>query len=65
MLSSPNHPRSLLLDSLQYFLILLELGSPELDTVLQMGPHQGKVEGEKNLPPPAGHTLLHAPHCLP
>jgi len=26
-----------------------------------MGPHQGRVEGEENLPRPAGHTLLHAP----
>jgi len=26
-----------------------------------MGSHQGRVEGEKNLPRPAGHTLLNAP----
>jgi len=26
--------------------MFLELGSPELDTALQMGPHQGRVEGE-------------------
>ena len=26
-----------------------------------MGPHQGRVEGEENLPRPAGHTLLNAP----
>ena len=33
------HARSPLLDSLQQLLIFLELGSPELDTALQMGPH--------------------------
>jgi len=37
------------------------VGSPELDTVLQMRPHQGSVEGKENLPRPAGHTLLDAP----
>jgi len=26
-----------------------------------MGPHQGSVEGEENLPQPAGHTPLNAP----
>jgi len=25
-----------------------------------MGPHQGRVEGEENLPRPAGHTPLNA-----
>jgi len=39
MLQSPHHPRSRVLDSLQYLLIFLEVGSPELDTVLQMGTH--------------------------
>jgi len=36
------------------------MGSPALDTALQMGPHQGSVKKE-NLPRPAGHTLLDAP----
>jgi len=26
-----------------------------------MGPHQGTVEGEENLPRPTGHTPLNAP----
>ena len=26
-----------------------------------MGPHQGRVEGEENLPQPAGHTPLNSP----
>jgi len=42
-------------------MIFLEVGSPELDTALQMGPHQGRVEGEENLPWPAAHTPLDAP----
>ena len=32
-----------------------------------MGPHQGRVEGEENLPRPIGHTLLNVPQdffCL-
>jgi len=32
-----------------------------VDTVLQMGSHQGSVEGEEDLPHPAGHTILDAP----
>jgi len=31
-----------------------------MDTVLQMGPHQGSVEGKENLPRPAGHNPLDA-----
>ena len=41
--------------------MFLELGSPELDAVLQMGPHQRRAEGKKNLPQPAGHTPPNAP----
>jgi len=29
-----------------------------------MGPHQGTVEGEENLPRPAGHTPLNVPQDL-
>jgi len=54
MLQSPPHPRSPIL-------IFLELGSPELDAALQMGPSQGSVEGQENLPHPAAHTPPHAP----
>ena len=32
-----------------------------MDTVLQMGSHKGSVEGEKNLPRPAGHIPVDAP----
>ncbi|NXY71266.1 STK10 kinase, partial [Glareola pratincola] len=38
--------------------VLLEPGSPELDTGLQVCPPQGRAEGEDDPPPPAGHTLL-------
>ncbi|PKU36140.1 hypothetical protein llap_13557 [Limosa lapponica baueri] len=41
--------------------VLLELGSPELDPVLQMGPHQGSVKGQDNLSRPAGHILPDTP----
>ncbi|PKU35685.1 hypothetical protein llap_14008 [Limosa lapponica baueri] len=61
MLQAPNHLRSPLLYPLQQFPVLLELGSPERDTALQMGSHQGRAEGEDNLPRPAGHTLPDAP----
>ena len=61
MLQSPHHPHSHLLDTVQQLLIFLELGSPELDTALQMRPHQGRVEGKENLPRPAAHTPLDAP----
>jgi len=38
----------------------LEQKSPEVDTVLQVWPHQGKLEGKDNLPRPAGHSLFNA-----
>ena len=34
------------LDSLQEILVFFVLGSPELDTVLQARPYQGRVEGK-------------------
>ncbi|PKU44630.1 hypothetical protein llap_5066 [Limosa lapponica baueri] len=46
MLQAPHHLCSPLLSPLQQFPVHLELGSPELDMVLQMGPHQGRVEKE-------------------
>uniref|UniRef100_A0A8C3K565 Ig-like domain-containing protein n=1 Tax=Calidris pygmaea TaxID=425635 RepID=A0A8C3K565_9CHAR len=44
MLQALHHLCGPLLYPLQQFPVL-ELGSPELDAVLQMGPHQGRVEG--------------------
>lgn len=45
MLQSPHHFHSTPLDLPQQFLVFLELGSPELDTTLQMWPHQSRGEG--------------------
>jgi len=36
------------------------VGSPALDTALQMGPQWGRAEGEETLPRPAAHTPLNA-----
>ena len=40
------------------------LWSSELDTVLQLRPHEGRVEWEDHLPCPAGHALFHAPQYV-
>ena len=60
MLQSLNRLSGSSLDSLQYVHICLVLGSPELNTVLQVWPHQCWVEGKAPLPRPAGHTLPNA-----
>ncbi|KAJ7401573.1 hypothetical protein BTVI_94439 [Pitangus sulphuratus] len=57
ILQTSTHPYSPSLDPLQQFLVFLELGSPELDTALQMWPHQGRVEGQDHLPQPAGDAF--------
>ena len=56
MLCSLNHLCGPVLDSLKQFPVLLELRSPELDTVFQMWSHQGRVEGEENLSLPTNYT---------
>lgn len=43
------------LDLFQQLHIFLALGTPALDTVLQMGPPEGKIEGDNPLPLPDGH----------
>ena len=48
MLQSLNHFCGSVLDSLKTFLVLCELRVRELDTILQMRSHQGRVEGEEN-----------------
>ena len=35
--------------------LFLVLGAPDLEAVLQMGPHKGRVERDNHLPVPAGH----------
>jgi len=54
---NPVHGTSL--DSLQYVHVSLILGSPELDTVLQVWPPV-LIEVKDRLPQPAGTTLLNA-----
>jgi len=36
------------------------LGAPEMNVVLQVGPHESRVEGQNHLPQPDGHTSLDA-----
>jgi len=50
-----------LVDSSWEIPVFLELGSPELDTVVQTWPHQGRVGGEDQIPRRAGHALFNAP----
>lgn len=57
MLQSFNHPCSPSLDSLQYVHVSHILGSPELDTGLQMVPHQCWLEGQDHMPQPAGSAF--------
>ena len=40
--------------------VLLGLGTPELDAVLQGGSHESGIEGENPLPRPAGHASFDA-----
>ena len=46
------------LDPLQQLSVFLILGAPYLDTVLQMGPHKSRIEGDNHLPLPAGHPFF-------
>ena len=50
MLQPSDHPRGPSLDSLQQVHVLLMLGAPELDAVLQAGSYKCRVEGESHLP---------------
>ena len=45
------------LDMLQGFDVFLTVRGPKLDTVLEVQPHQGCLQGDDNLPAPAGHTI--------
>ncbi|KAK4824113.1 hypothetical protein QYF61_010736 [Mycteria americana] len=48
------------LDLLQEVHVLLMLGAPELDAVLQVGSHQSGVEGQNHLPQRAGRASFDA-----
>jgi len=62
MLHSLTHLCGSVLDSLKQF-TALELRGPELDTILQMRSHQGRVEAEENLPGPTNHTPSDTPQA--
>jgi len=49
---------------LQQLYVFLVLEAPYMDTVLQMGPHEGREEGDNHLPPPLATSLLIKPRIL-
>lgn len=49
-----DHLHGLSLDPLQHHYVFLGLGSPDLDTVFQIKPHEGRKEGDDPLPHPTG-----------
>jgi len=55
MLHPSDHPCGPPLKPLQKLHILPELGAPVLDEVLQLGPHEGRIEGSSHLPHPVDH----------
>ena len=60
MLQALYHLYGPLLDFFQEIPVFFELRTPELDTVLQMWPHQDGMEGKDNLPQNAGYALSNA-----
>lgn len=50
MVQPLNHVNGLLLNSLQYVHVCFVLESLELDKLLQMGSHEGRVEGKYHYP---------------
>jgi len=60
MLHSLNRFSGSALDSLKQFPVL-ELRSPELDTIFQMQSHQGSVKREENQSRPTNHTSSNTP----
>jgi len=55
MLQPPDHFRGPPLDALQQLHVLVVLGFPELNAVLQVGCHKSRVEEQNDLPLSAGH----------
>jgi len=56
----PEHLCGPPLDPLQQLYSFLLLGASGLDVVLQMQPHEGRVEGDSHLPYSAGHPSFDA-----
>jgi len=61
MLQALHHLCGSLLDPLQEIPIFYVLGSPELNTQLQVRPDQCRVEREDHFPWPTGHSPFNAP----
>lgn len=57
MIQSLNHLHGALLDNFQHLHVCLVLKSSELDTAVQVWPHQCWIEGKDHLPRPVGNTL--------
>ncbi|KAK4822886.1 hypothetical protein QYF61_021105 [Mycteria americana] len=45
------------LDTLQHLNVSLVVGGPKLNTVFEVRPHQGRVQGHDHFPSPAGHAI--------
>ena len=60
VLQAFNHLCGTPLDSFQQLCIVPVLGVPGLDTMLQMEPHRGRVEGDSHLPFPSDHLSFDA-----
>ncbi|KAK4811173.1 hypothetical protein QYF61_019804 [Mycteria americana] len=45
------------LDTLQHLNVSLVVGGPKPNTVFEVQPHQGRVQGHNHFPSPAGHTI--------
>ncbi|KAK4814531.1 hypothetical protein QYF61_022020 [Mycteria americana] len=46
------------LDTLQHLNVSLVVGGPKLNTVFEVRPHQGRVQGHDHFPAPAGHAIF-------
>jgi len=56
-----DHLHGPFLDALQQLHIFLVLDAPDLDAVLQVRPHEGRIEGDNHLPDLLGILLLIQP----
>jgi len=57
VLQTLHQPHCPSLDTLQHVNVLLVVRGPKLNTVLEVHPHQCRVQGHDPLPTPAGHTV--------
>ncbi|PKU30659.1 hypothetical protein llap_19038 [Limosa lapponica baueri] len=57
VLQTPHWIRCPSLNALQHLSVLLVVRGPKLDTVLEMGLHQCRVQGDDRFPSPSHHTV--------